>query len=715
MNRFWKRMALAVLMLAALCVSAAAAELPEDERFGRAALERNGEEALWRAYDQIGEGLAAFEEEIRFGSSEYPLDEEMMKAVMEVYLLDHPEMFWVEEGYSYYMPSGGVCRVVPTYSMTPQQALEAREELEAAADELLAGIDTRQSEAEIELEIHDRLAELVTYDLSAPNQHNAYGAMVEGRAVCDGYTEAFQYLLGKVGIQAYKVAGYSMNESHAWNLVRLDGSYYFADVTWDDQEEALYHAWANVTTELLEETHWIDPDRNYLMPPDCTDMTANYFTINGGLLEELRAETVAELMKTSRDGVARFFVGMEDPVDLVEWLKAEEHKNLLEIFRELEIYGSVSYSVGSCGREYHLAIDGYVPPQTEPEPEVDYAVSDVHFAWNEEFPTLYWTAPEDVERPRYRVYGVTESGGEFEVYNGWNTSINLIGHYMQGVDSLSIQTIAEDGTVLGETGDTGLELRITKMTMPAPDTALSFREDNGTLRYEVGPLASGAMAYFGVESGGKSLYGKLTGIGSDSVLRWEDTIQVTLDKIDTKDLWLKNLCTFTEIALTENCLSYTITNCTEKKVQIAEDEQEEAAGANVSVSVSAGAEVHMGGGVYTAADGKVTIGGVAKGSYDVAVKKAGCLTYTVKNVTVEETDIDLGSVELLRGDVNADEKINMQDLRVFLQNFNKTGEAIGESLTDVTEDSKVNMQDLRVFLKNFNKTAEKDCTVIYGA
>ena len=77
--------------------------------------------------------------------------------------------------------------------------------------------------------------------------------------------------------------------------------------------------------------------------------------------------------------------------------------------------------------------------------------------------------------------------------------------------------------------------------------------------------------------------------------------------------------------------------------------------------------------------------------------------------------MDLGEIQLLAGDVNADEKINMQDLRIFLQNFNKTGENIGESLTDVNEDSKVNMQDLRVFLQNFNKTAVKDATFVYGA
>ena len=127
-----------------------------------------------------------------------------------------------------------------------------------------------------------------------------------------------------------------------------------------------------------------------------------------------------------------------------------------------------------------------------------------------------------------------------------------------------------------------------------------------------------------------------------------------------------------------------------------------------------GAAVSFGAAEVTAqGDGSFVIDAVEQGTYDLTVKKAGCLTYTVKDITVDNEDIDLGEIELLAGDVTGDEKINMQDLRVFLQNFNKTGENIGNDLTDVSGDNKVNMQDLRVFLKNFNKTAAKDCTVSY--
>ena len=99
------------------------------------------------------------------------------------------------------------------------------------------------------------------------------------------------------------------------------------------------------------------------------------------------------------------------------------------------------------------------------------------------------------------------------------------------------------------------------------------------------------------------------------------------------------------------------------------------------------------------------------GKCDVVFRAPGCLTVTVKDVPGTGY-YTFGTVELPQGDVNGDERINMQDLRIFLQNFNKTEEAIGEALTDVTEDGRVNMEDLRAFLQNFNKSAE-GCTRAY--
>lgn len=62
--------------------------------------------------------------------------------------------------------------------------------------------------------------------------YTAYGALVEGDAVCQGYALAYKLLLGECGIDSVLVTSEEMN--HAWNLVELDSSWYHVDVTWDD-------------------------------------------------------------------------------------------------------------------------------------------------------------------------------------------------------------------------------------------------------------------------------------------------------------------------------------------------------------------------------------------------------------------------------------------------------------------------------------------------
>lgn len=56
--------------------------------------------------------------------------------------------------------------------------------------------------------------------------------------VCDGYARCYDILLNKAGIQSYYVCdpkfGREDEEGHAWNLFKLNGHYYHADVTWDD-------------------------------------------------------------------------------------------------------------------------------------------------------------------------------------------------------------------------------------------------------------------------------------------------------------------------------------------------------------------------------------------------------------------------------------------------------------------------------------------------
>ena len=55
--------------------------------------------------------------------------------------------------------------------------------------------------------------------------------------VCDGYARCFELLLTKAGIECKSVIDPKQeveNGGHAWNIVKLNGKWYHADVTWDD-------------------------------------------------------------------------------------------------------------------------------------------------------------------------------------------------------------------------------------------------------------------------------------------------------------------------------------------------------------------------------------------------------------------------------------------------------------------------------------------------
>lgn len=96
--------------------------------------------------------------------------------------------------------------------------------------------------------LHDWIVENVDYDVvgietktADDSVYRADGALCNKLAVCQGYAEAFELLCYKAGIQAYMVYGKAGKEadkekwqSHAWNVVNIDGNWYQIDCTWDD-------------------------------------------------------------------------------------------------------------------------------------------------------------------------------------------------------------------------------------------------------------------------------------------------------------------------------------------------------------------------------------------------------------------------------------------------------------------------------------------------
>ncbi len=64
-------------------------------------------------------------------------------------------------------------------------------------------------------------------------QYTAYGALIDGTSVCQGYAVLFYRLALELGIDARLIPGIGNGGPHGWNIVQLDDLYYNVDSTWD--------------------------------------------------------------------------------------------------------------------------------------------------------------------------------------------------------------------------------------------------------------------------------------------------------------------------------------------------------------------------------------------------------------------------------------------------------------------------------------------------
>ncbi len=233
-------------------------------------------------------------------------DNEEANQLYTAFFNDNPQFFYVNntyavEGYqknekSYYN------KLILTYSMQAQTRKTAHSALDAAVDAILRDTPDTSDEYILEKYLHDKLINTCIYDDESasqgydnnPNAYTVYGALVEGKAVCEGYSRAMQLLLSKVNIENTLVTGFSLdsNEGHMWNQVRINGDYYHLDATWNDSDNFTRHNYFNITTNQLLLSHRIDDNQPHVK--NCTAMKDNYYYRNGLFVDTYSRQTIAQ-------------------------------------------------------------------------------------------------------------------------------------------------------------------------------------------------------------------------------------------------------------------------------------------------------------------------------------------------------------------------------------------------------------------------------------
>lgn len=136
--------------------------------------------------------------------------------------------------------SGSHTTFTPTYDIDQFTYSLMMKDMQKAAEKIAKKARKIKDEYSRIEYIHDTIAENAEYfpvddpEIYVGFTHYAYGALCEGRAVCQGYSAAFAYVCRMSGIQCITVYGTSRGENHSWNKVLCDGKWYNVDLTWDD-------------------------------------------------------------------------------------------------------------------------------------------------------------------------------------------------------------------------------------------------------------------------------------------------------------------------------------------------------------------------------------------------------------------------------------------------------------------------------------------------
>ena len=244
-------------------------------------------------YNAIKDGLLKASENIGLDIKDDKLkDSSVLKSIIEKVLDDNPDLNYVDS-YGIHEETETLGRIVLNkkytayikYRFPKDQVLSMQKAVNSMAFEIVKSvIKPSMSQYEKELVLHDYIVRNSKYDYTnykkgtIPNvSFTAYGVLINGVGVCEGYSAAFYKLLTTAGIECRLIAGVS-GEPHAWNIVKIDGKYYHVDITFDDpvinggEIERVSHRYFNLSDNVMSKDHSWDRSKY----PACTSTKYDY-------------------------------------------------------------------------------------------------------------------------------------------------------------------------------------------------------------------------------------------------------------------------------------------------------------------------------------------------------------------------------------------------------------------------------------------------------
>lgn len=261
-------------------------------------------EEVRTVYDEVYDAILYEKEDVALST----LDNEVLHQAYVSVMADHGGLFWVS-GYTYTQYTRGEKLVdlhfTPKFTLTDDERMDMQAQIDETVSQILAGIDAQAPDYDKAKYVFDYLASNVAYSTGAPDNQNIISVFVNGETVCQGYAAATQYLLEKLDIPCAVVAGTADGQSHAWNLVKLDGEYYYMDTTWGNAtysgdgmglDSFINYNYFAVTTGELQKTHQPNDD---IIVPVCQAVKDNYYVHENLYFDTWDADNIGNVYRTA--------------------------------------------------------------------------------------------------------------------------------------------------------------------------------------------------------------------------------------------------------------------------------------------------------------------------------------------------------------------------------------------------------------------------------
>jgi len=308
------------------------------------------EEELRPAYEQLSKkektvytalyrGICDYEEKIALP---YEISGDTYSKIYCLLEKQEGELFYVD---SKYYTAKKIRKAKIIYRDENKKIKDMQRELEVAVNDALNDVCLAYDEYSTVMRIHDFIVRNCRYIEENDSGYcsTSYGCLVQGEANCEGYAKAFNVLASKMGLESILVTGTTdEGENHAWNQVKVDGSWYNVDVTWDDTdiEGDIRRVYFLCDDDFFGETHFSDEE--YINAYKCGDSGKNYY-IKNGLYADSQQAADEILRREISGGKTQAEIRFSDD-DLYDWF-------MDKYIEEQGIFG-ILYSYSPSAAEY---------------------------------------------------------------------------------------------------------------------------------------------------------------------------------------------------------------------------------------------------------------------------------------------------------------------------------------------------------------------------